>query len=144
MKPKHRVMCPGCGREKMVFETEKKAQTFLKFNMDEINPDGTREMRVYWCEACGGYHISSHKKPTVNKVEKLIKAYRQATEGEGIDPDISALVLCDELKEHGFTTRQEVNAYLRTKTNVSDKIKDKARNCYYKYNNIKKPKWEKH
>lgn len=30
MKPKNRVMCPDCGRSKMLFETETKANNFIK------------------------------------------------------------------------------------------------------------------
>ena len=31
-KPKNRVLCPDCGREKMLFETEKKAKLFIEYN----------------------------------------------------------------------------------------------------------------
>ena len=37
MKPKNRVFCYDCGRPKLLFETEKKALNFIKFNADEIN-----------------------------------------------------------------------------------------------------------
>ena len=37
MKPtKNRVYCRDCGRVKMLFETEKQADTFIRFNRDEI------------------------------------------------------------------------------------------------------------
>ena len=37
MKPsKNKVFCYDCGRNKMLFETEKKANTFLKFNAGVI------------------------------------------------------------------------------------------------------------
>ena len=36
MKPTHKIFCPDCGRQKMLFETERKAQDFLKWNADEI------------------------------------------------------------------------------------------------------------
>ena len=40
MKPsKNKVFCYDCGRNKMLFETEKKANTFLKFNADVIEED---------------------------------------------------------------------------------------------------------
>jgi hypothetical protein len=36
MKPTHRIFCPDCGKPKMLFETERKAQDFLKWNASEI------------------------------------------------------------------------------------------------------------
>ena len=37
MKPtKNRVYCRDCGRVKMLFETEKQADTFIRFNREEI------------------------------------------------------------------------------------------------------------
>ncbi len=130
-------MCPDCGRQKMLFETEKEANTFLKFNMDAVNPDGTRTMRVYYCPACCGYHISSHGYNGINRTEKLIKSYHDAI-GSGEDPDISAYKLCDELSKLDLKTRSEVNRYLRTRTDVSDRVKDKARTCYYQLAKIGK------
>ena len=59
-KPKNRVMCPDCGREKMLFETEKKAKLFIEYNWESITDDKDK-LRVYYCPACCGYHISSHK-----------------------------------------------------------------------------------
>lgn len=76
MKPKNRVMCPDCGRQKLLFETEKKAETFIKFNGNELsdNPD---KLRVYYCPACCGYHISS--KPFYNgyegRTERMLERY---------------------------------------------------------------------
>ena len=37
MKPtKNRVYCRDCGRVKMLFETEKQADTFIRFNREEL------------------------------------------------------------------------------------------------------------
>ena len=36
---KNKVFCYDCGRNKMLFETEKKANTFLKFNADIIEEE---------------------------------------------------------------------------------------------------------
>lgn len=57
---KCRVMCPDIGRQKMLFDTEEKAKNFIKFNGEELTDDASK-LRVYWCDACGGYHISSHE-----------------------------------------------------------------------------------
>lgn len=76
---KCRVMCPDIGRPKMLFDTEAKALNFIKFNGEELKGDASK-LRVYWCPACGGYHISSHKPKKWDdgrRTEKLIKAYRK-------------------------------------------------------------------
>ena len=59
-KPKNnRIMCPDCGKPKMLFATEKEAQNFIKWNSSEMEHGQT--LRPYYCPACCGYHIS-HKK----------------------------------------------------------------------------------
>ena len=63
MKPKNRVYCIGCGRLKLLFETEKKANNFIKFNAEEILEEtGKAPDRVYYCKCCGGYHVTSSRK----------------------------------------------------------------------------------
>lgn len=73
-------MCPDCGRAKMLFESEAKANNFIKFNGDDID-SGENGLRSYYCKACGGYHITS--KPFNEKynhsTDKLIKAYEKDT-----------------------------------------------------------------
>lgn len=76
---KCRVMCPDIGRQKMLFETEVKAKNFIKFNGEELTDDISK-LRVYWCDACGGYHISSHelkKSDDGRRTKNLIKAYKK-------------------------------------------------------------------
>jgi len=83
-KPKSsRVVCPACGRMKMVFETEKKAQNFMKFNNQNFDNTEVVPVRAYYCAACGGWHVTKRK--TWNKykedpAEKLVRAYKNATE----------------------------------------------------------------
>lgn len=63
MKPKNRIFCMQCHRSKLLFETEKKAFNFIKFNADEIMEEtGRAPNRVYYCSCCGGYHVTSSKK----------------------------------------------------------------------------------
>ena len=76
-------MCPDCGRPKMLFETERKAMDFIKWNGDEINvPDGYT-LRVYYCPSCCGYHISHQKywRGYDNSTKRLLDAY-QTTQGK--------------------------------------------------------------
>ena len=63
VKPKNRVFCPDCQRQKMKFETEKQAHDFIKWNSS--NFDGKIPSRIYWCEACCGYHITARPEGNV-------------------------------------------------------------------------------
>ena len=79
MKPtKNRNYCKDCGRIKMLFETEKKADTFIKFNSLEIETEaGYSPTRSYFCIACNGWHITS-KSENINiksKTEKIVESY---------------------------------------------------------------------
>ena len=86
MKPiKNKVFCYDCGRNKMLFETEKKANTFLKFNADVIEEEsGKRPIRSYFCQSCCGWHITSQEdKPNrISRTEKVINLYNKAKEEE--------------------------------------------------------------
>lgn len=83
MKPRndHRVMCPSCGRRKLLFKTEKNALNFIKFNGSEVTREG-EELRAYYCDGCGGWHISSKKwkKGYDYNTENLINAYKKDKE----------------------------------------------------------------
>ena len=61
MKPsKNKVYCYGCGRTKMLFESEKKALNFIKYNnLDILEESGKAPSRVYYCDLCCGYHLTS-------------------------------------------------------------------------------------
>lgn len=65
MKPtKNKHFCSGCGRYKMLFESEAKANNFIKFNGNEILEEtGKAPVRSYYCEFCGGYHVTSKESP---------------------------------------------------------------------------------
>lgn len=135
MKPKNRVMCPDCGRQKMLFNTEKEANTFLKFNGDAINPDGTRELRVYWCPACCGYHISSHEYKGDNKrTDRMIERYKQET-GTSI---VEVTKLFDKMVKMNFNDRSEMNRWLRGFEGATQKTKDCARDMFYRNGYLKK------
>lgn len=64
---RHRIFCNGAYRMKLFFETEKKANNFLKYNADTIEQEnGVKPVRTYYCMYCGGYHVTS--RPTKRKV----------------------------------------------------------------------------
>ena len=69
MKPtKNRVYCRDCGRVKMLFETEKQADTFIRFNREEID----------FCIICNGWHVTSKKEHghLISKSEKILGDYK--------------------------------------------------------------------
>ncbi len=130
MKPtKCRVMCPDCGRQKMLFETEKEAATFLKFNGEEVNPDGTRKMRVYYCPACCGYHISSHEyKGSGRATDRLIERYHR---DKKVRQDQKVKALFEALIAQNFTSKKEVQRWLEKQDQYSPITKDRALTHYY-------------
>jgi len=56
-KPTNRVFCLDCGRPKLLFKTEEKANRFIKRCGPNINTYGG-ELRAYWCPTCLGYHTT--------------------------------------------------------------------------------------
>lgn len=80
MKPTKRIMCPDCGRAKMLFETERKANDFIKWNGGDIYvPEGC-ELRAYYCPSCCGWHISHqrHSERYDSQTDNLIGAFKRS------------------------------------------------------------------
>jgi len=79
MKPsKSKRFCANAGKQKVVFETEKKAMNFIKFNADEIKAEsGYSPTRAYYCISCGGYHVTSRKEGSYfdQKDQEWLDAY---------------------------------------------------------------------
>lgn len=61
MKPtKNKIFCIGCKRSKMLFESQAKADNFIKFNSDDIAAQSHKvPTRSYYCSFCCGWHITS-------------------------------------------------------------------------------------
>lgn len=76
MKPiRNRFICEDCGRVKMLFETKKKADTFMEFNGVEIAEEtGYKPERSYYCVYCGGWHVTSNKEQLdiKSRTEKIL------------------------------------------------------------------------
>lgn len=66
MKPsKNNVYCIRAQHTKMLFPTESKANNFIRFNAEEIQKEnGFAPVRSYFCESCGGWHVTSHEYKT--------------------------------------------------------------------------------
>ena len=62
MRPtKNRVYCYGCQRSKMLFESKAKADNFIAYNSEGmLEENGKAPVRSYYCEFCGGYHVTSN------------------------------------------------------------------------------------
>jgi hypothetical protein len=71
MKPtKNRYYCPASDRIKMLFESESKANNFMKFNAETIEKEnGYKPVRAYYCVNCIGWHLTSIPltKPNIDK-----------------------------------------------------------------------------
>ena len=77
-------MCPDCGRPKMLFETERKANDFIRWNGDEIDTHGG-QLRAYYCPSCCGWHISHYRyhESYEHRTENLIGAYERTKRSMG-------------------------------------------------------------
>ena len=134
-KPTNRIFCPDCRRQKILFETEKKALNFIKFNADDM--ENGDKLRAYFCPACCGWHVShkEHREEFDNRTDKLIEAYKRSIEKHGEEEFEQVKLLYNDLVEHDFNTRFVVRSYIRT-TQYSVFVKQEAIKRYYKYKKI--------
>ena len=74
MKPtKNRYYCPASDRIKMLFESESKANNFMKFNAETIEKEnGYKPVRAYYCVSCIGWHLTSIPLTKPNTVKTII------------------------------------------------------------------------
>lgn len=86
IKPKNRVMCPDSMKQKMLFESERKARDFIKWNGDEIDTHGG-VLRPYYCPACCGWHITHqrHREEYDTRTERMITAFNKSVRPKKID-----------------------------------------------------------
>lgn len=55
----NKVFCPRCNHTKQLFESETKANLFIKYNANDLKYGGDT-LRAYYCSSCLGWHIT-HK-----------------------------------------------------------------------------------
>lgn len=128
VKPQsNRIMCPTAKKMKQLFDTENEANTFIRFNADKL-AYGADKLRVYWCDSCAGFHISSKRyrseyegmtdrliesakrdKSSKSKIENLIEAQQI---WNAIPPEIRRM----ELKDFGSYVRDFLGYDLNTST----------------------------
>ena len=118
-KPKNRVWCPDCGKPKMLFETANSAKLFIKFNGGQITDDVSK-LRVYYCPACCGYHITSHKERAggYHGTEKLIQAYKDGVDKSKVEPLVNQVY--NEFFVKGGHPTSNLSRYI--KWNFSNKL----------------------
>lgn len=81
MKPtRNRIFCYGCHRPKMLFETQQKADNFIRYNSETILTEHKKApVRSYYCEMCGGWHVTSN--PSEDMGEELDKREHDIIQG---------------------------------------------------------------
>ena len=87
MKPKIRYFCVACQRPKMLFETLEEADRFIAYNRGDILR-GRRKapVRSYYCEICGGWHVTSN--PSKEDAKRL--DVKDKTLAEEVDKRVKA------------------------------------------------------
>lgn len=82
MKPtRNRFFCRACGKTKMLFETERQADNYIRFNSSEVlDANGHAPVRSYYCNVCMGWHVTSnrnaeHFKQWRSKAETAVDSY---------------------------------------------------------------------
>jgi len=122
MKPtKNRVYCKDSGRKKMLFETEKKANTFIKFNSEEMESEsGYSPVRSYYCISCNGWHVTSRKVAfnIKSKTEIVLEQYRHDKEQRAIERARRAKIReeqAEALNKHFETIDKQIELVEATK-----------------------------
>ena len=111
--PKHRVFCPSANRQKLLFETERKALNFIRYNGDAIEKEnGYRPIRAYYCACCGGYHTTSQRHNTLT--EQQLDAIVERGESDSIELKLSAIARnterrIEDVLNVSFTTDDDMN-----------------------------------
>jgi hypothetical protein len=132
MRPsKNKRYCHDCGRKKQVFETEKKAEIFIKFNSNDIElENGYAPKRSYFCVACGAWHITSKENDFHGKsfAEKVLEKYTIEKEKKEIN---RKLQLIEGQK------KQEINNKLQlVESKINNLLKKQYGNDALKYKEI--------
>ena len=71
----------------MLFETKANAENFIKFNSSEMMEEyGKTPIRSYYCEICGGYHVTSNNSKTHAEWLDI----RDKVQGEEVDRSVKA------------------------------------------------------
>lgn len=136
MKPtKNQYYCPGCGKTKMLFESQKKADNFIRFNKDAFVEEGKKApVRSYYCPVCGGWHVTSNPNEEqfttmsdpnsrLTKMERVIMRQKKKREHAFFLMRKNALI--EEVKE--LYTEQNFKESLRKCREILKLLKDNGK-----------------
>ena len=122
MKPKIRYFCVACQRPKMLFETQEEADRFIAYNRGDILR-GRRKapVRSYYCEICGGWHVTSN--PSKEDAKRL--DVRDKALAEEVDKKVKANLKPKKIEKRKLSFTEVDNKFdlaeqLMTKGNLDD------------------------
>ena len=112
---KNRIYCPECRRSKMLFESETKANTFIKFNKDNI--ENGDKLRSYFCVCCVGWHIthSTYNNKRDEIVNNIIYNHLKSTEKTNVRKILNrekVNIILKDVRTHCIISRDELNIFL--------------------------------
>ena len=119
-KPKVRYFCLVINRPKMLFETKEKADRFIEFNEAEIKSGGKKKfkhLRSYYCESCGGWHITSLNltkqqiKDKDNKIKRIIDNTKQPKLRSRLNDEEKALEYIKTFNLLSFGSKKKARKY---------------------------------
>lgn len=131
MKPtRNKIHCPECGRTKMLFESEEKAINFMRFNNEQIKEEtGKAPVRAYYCNACGGYHLTS------NVIEKKTKSWSEHV--AYVTDMLQAIEKCIGILETKIKSKEDVKELAKCIERGFEEIRMNRGLNVAKYNRLK-------
>ena len=124
----------------MLFESEKKADTFMKFNSSDIEEEtGYSPTRSYYCVYCGGFHVTSKAKLSIVERERNLDSY--SIHKQKITASIIRINSLPKLNERLYDLEEELKQF--KKLLLENKITDMCNlleKAFFTLENIKKVK----
>lgn len=118
----------------MLFETEEKANRFIKFNESEIREDGKKKfkkLRSYYCVSCGGWHITSSDltkkqiKETDNRINKIIDNSKSVKDITQKSEEEAALDYVKKFNLASFGSRKKARKFFSSnRSDFPDNVRD--------------------
>lgn len=130
MKPtRNRIFCIGSQKQKMLFDSQSKADNFLKYNTKEILEENEKApVRSYYCTFCCGWHVTSNSSTEQGErldgrdhalVQKIELLKKNNDELQAISKRVTDKILCfdTELNLCNFDEAQDILDLLEFEAN---------------------------